>query len=159
MKIKNKTYIVIGVIISVLILSSYIYEKITEPFPSKRPTVNIKYQGNKLYTKSGDENWFNPKFGGNSAMRGSPYEIGKEMDTFYANSGDTIEVSFSLKPKEVYIINLEDKPRKDCDEKKLGSSNKYSIELPTEKGEYIIEIYGRWDSTHTSSNIFKVTIQ
>ncbi|MDZ5010646.1 hypothetical protein GNF77_17445 [Clostridium perfringens] len=81
------------------------------------------------------------------------------MDTFYANPGDTIEVSFSLKPKEVYIVNLEDKPRKDCDEKKLGSSNKYSIELPSEKGEDISEIDGRWDSTHTSSNIFKVTIQ
>lgn len=159
MKRKNKTYIVIGVIISGLILSSYIYEKITEPFPSKRPTANIKYQGNKLYTKSGDENWFNSKFGGNSVMRGNPYEIGKEMDTFYANPGDTIEFSFSLKPEEVYIVNWENKPRKDCDQKNLGSSNKYSIELPSEKGEYIIEIYGLWDSAHTSSNIFKVNIQ
>ncbi|HAT4243983.1 glutaminase [Clostridium perfringens] len=123
--------------------------------PINKPSIKITYNNEKVSTINGEFNWFNKETGGNSTFA-EPIENLKEP--LYAKGGEKIEIRFSKGPNSVVIQDISISPYKDYKLLKEESNKEFSFMLPEEKGEYVFQVDGIWDSTHNVSKIFKVYI-
>lgn len=161
-KLLLKIFILVFII---LLLSSYIYEKITNDVPSNIPDVTIKYNGESITTSFGEYTWLQsfskdqPK-AGNSYLVGLSYDVGMTLSRFSAKPNSYIEVIFDSAPPEILLRTWVVGDTKNETSTKLNSSRKINtITLPDKKGEYIYEVQGYWSNTNFTSTIFRVLVE
>ncbi len=133
-------------------------KKLVHKHPSHTPKVTIKYENKKMKSSIGEHNWFNGA-NGNSYLVDSAYSLGKKTNSFISKSQGVVTINFSSQPNKIKILQWKEEERAETIlEKEIENEKSFQITLPKEAGEYIFEIYGMWDETHNTSNVFRVVI-
>lgn len=162
--IKNKKrakiiiYVIIIMTVEWLCLKNYYTGN-----PSLPPTMNIYYKEDKIKLEHGDFNWFEKSEGGNSHIYGDPVKTLEGYNPVEVSIGDFFIYNYSSKPRviSVRIFKLNGNEWNLSQDYILFYSNKKyerTIAVPQEKGEYIFDISGNWDETHTTCHVFKIKI-
>ncbi|MDP4142940.1 MAG: hypothetical protein Q8936_00455 [Bacillota bacterium] len=158
----GKKYIAKNKIISaaIVLMSSYfIYRLMTKEIPLWPPITTINYNGKAVDTSLGDYNWIS-KNGGSSYETEGEYSVGLTTSRFDAKAGDIIHISISAKPKNVRIWQKFDGDYYSKEYKISKEGKDYIFKLPTEKGEYVFNVFANWDNyDHNTSTIFRVQVK
>jgi hypothetical protein len=158
--IKNpvRKRVVIGTIIFA-IAGYYVYDGATAKIPYNRPKVIIKYEGKTVPSNIGEHTWFDSDKGGNSILTERSYSVGQKTSSITATAGSSVEVTFSSKPKLMWVMQWINEGAGVKSYETFGSEKKYEVTLPKEKGEYIFEVVGVWDETQNTSDIIRIKIE
>lgn len=148
------------IIFTILIIwgGYYLYSQMSAEFPSEPPKTVIKYNGKAIPTSFGDFSWV-PKSGGSNNETQGEYTVGKKTSKFTAKPGDVVHISICSKPKIMEIVQIQD-INKYKEYKTFTGAKEYVFTLPMEKGEYIFNVFARWNANnHNTATIFQVEIK
>jgi len=154
--IKRKKFLVTLIPLALLILIILIINN--REIPLNPPTPAISCHGDKINLSEADHTWFNKDNGGNSCIFGSPYDIGKKMNSFIAEPESKINFSFKGKPKSIKVLFWTGYDKSTIYKNYTNNNNKGEIIVPKKEGEYIMELVGQWDESHTTSHVFKIKV-
>lgn len=156
--------IFLGIFI-ILIISSYVYEKLTSDVPRNIPKVTIKYNDEVIPTSPGEYTWLksvskNQPKTGNSYLAGQSYDVGIKVSKISVEPNSEIVVIFNTAPPELILRTwLVGDSVNEIKEESNSSKKINIIKLPKEKGEYIYEVQGYWSNTNFTSTIFRVLVE
>lgn len=148
----------ITLIILFVILGCFAYRVMWSKIPLFMPKTIIKYEDRIISTNMGDHNWV-PKNGGSSYITAGSYGVGLETPAFTAKPGAVIHIRYSSKPLGMKIFHWISNDKTNI-YKTFEGKKDYDVSLPTEKGEYIFDVFANWDNNyHNTSTIFRVRIE
>lgn len=147
----------------ILLVGSYIYSKMTNEVPNKKPSVTIEYNEKIVPIGIGEHTWSGNlpegQKAGSSYIVGPSYDIGMSVSRFSAKSNGEIKVIFNYAPVKMTLNSWIVGNKSILSTEEFNSKKEYTIALPNEKAEYIFEVKGYWNEENDTSTIFRVLVE
>lgn len=123
--------------------------KSSEP---KVPEATITINGKAVSYKKGTYCW-KTSDQGMCVDKAGAEELTKDSDPFVVTSNGTIKISYEKQPSELFVRVLKD------GNEHQQNQDEYELQVPSEQGTYIYDVFARWKKKGDLAIAFKIKIQ
>jgi hypothetical protein len=123
--------------------------KSSEP---KLPEATITIDGKAVSYKKGTYCW-KTSDQGMCVDKAGAYELTKDSAPLVVTSNSTIKISYEEQPSELFVRVLKD------GKVHQQTNDDYELQVPSEQGTYIYDIFARWKKKGDLALAFKIEIQ